>query len=60
MQVRYEGTLKMEGDFRRPGETRSYDLEQRFRRWPDGRVQADWTTWSESDTAHTRVVPRMR
>jgi glyoxylase-like metal-dependent hydrolase (beta-lactamase superfamily II) len=51
MQVRYEGTLELEGDFRRPGETRSYDLEQRFRRWPDGRVQADWTTWSEGDTA---------
>ena len=53
LQVRYEGTLELEGDYRRPGEKRLYGSEQRFHREPGGRVRVDWTTWPMGDT--TRV-----
>jgi hypothetical protein len=56
MQARYEGTLELEGDFRRPGETRSYNLEQRFRRWPDGRVQAEHSRCAVGTARGTKVA----
>jgi hypothetical protein len=53
IEIRYEGKLEMEGDFRRPGETRAYGSEEHFYRDRDGRFRLDWTTWAEGDT--TRV-----
>ena len=51
LQVRYDGTLELEGDYHRPGETRLHYSEQRFYREPGGRVRLDWTTWTGTDTA---------
>jgi hypothetical protein len=51
LQISYRGTLELEADFHRPGETRTYGSEQRFCLAPDGRVRLDWTTWPEGDTA---------
>ena len=51
VQIRYQGTLWLKADYRRPGETRSYGSEQRFYGESGGRARLDWTTWSEGDTA---------
>jgi hypothetical protein len=53
LEASYQGTLELEGDFHRPGETRLYHSRQRFFAGPGGRIRLDWTTWTDTDTART-------
>jgi glyoxylase-like metal-dependent hydrolase (beta-lactamase superfamily II) len=50
-QICYEGTLELQGDYRRPGETHRLSSEQRY--YTDGgdRTRLDWITWTEGDSA---------
>jgi hypothetical protein len=51
LQAGYRGTVKVEAHFRRPGETRAYQSEQRFYTDGKGRARLDWSTGEEADTA---------
>ena len=51
LQIRYEGTLDLEADYRRPGEIRTFHSEQTYSTDLRGRARLDWITWSEGDSA---------
>ena len=50
-QLRYEGTVWLEGHFRRPHDTRSYHSEAIYSADGRGRARLDWTTWADGDSA---------
>ena len=52
-QLRYEGTVWLEGHFRRPHEIRPYHSEAVYSADGRGRARVDWTTWADGDS--TRV-----
>ena len=43
-QLRYEGTLDLQGDYRLPGETHSFRSEQHYATDGGGRARLDWIT----------------
>jgi hypothetical protein len=51
LALRYAGTIDYEGHYRRPGETRRFESEQRYYTDGLGRARLDWATWAKGDTA---------
>jgi len=49
--ITYEGTVWLEGHFRRPGECHEFLSREVFRTDARGDVRLDWTTWQAGDTA---------
>ena len=50
-RIRYEGTVWLEGHFRRPHETRPLHSMAIYVTDGKGRSRVDWTTWAEGDSA---------
>jgi hypothetical protein len=50
-RIEYEGTLQLEGHFRRPGDVHPYHSHQVYSTDGHDRARLDWTTWEESDPA---------
>ncbi|HEY6221284.1 MAG TPA: hypothetical protein VIX13_01995 [Candidatus Eisenbacteria bacterium] len=48
-RLRYEGTVWLEGHFRRPHETRPFHSEAIYSADGRGRARLDWTTWADGD-----------
>jgi hypothetical protein len=50
-QIEYEGTLLLEGHFRRPGDVHRIHSRQAFSTNGRDRARLDWTTWEDDDSA---------